>query len=87
MTQHCSPVNRIILNSISSGPEYSDSSEAYHTGNNSSLSEAAARFPGSGTAKRSLEDRVRDYTGHTMRQDERLEHPAGSSSGRSSDSR
>ena len=43
MTQHCSPVNRIILNSISSGPEYSDSSEAYHTGNNSSLSEAAAR--------------------------------------------
>ena len=43
MTQHCSPVNRIILNSTSSGPEYSDSSEAYHTGNNSSLSEAAAR--------------------------------------------
>ena len=33
-----------ILNSISSGPEYSDSSEAYHTGNNSSLSEAAARL-------------------------------------------
>ena len=39
------------------------------------------------TTKRSLEDRVRDYTGHSLRQDERLDHPAGSSSGRSSDSR
>ena len=68
--------------------DYSDS-DIYCTGNNSSLSETICptRYPMTNTAKRSLEDRVRDYTGQTMRQDERLEHPAGSSSGRSSDSR
>ena len=63
------------------GMEYSDAS---------SLSDntGAARYNHLNTAaKRSLEDRVRDYTGQTLRQDERLEHPAGSSSGRSSDSR
>ena len=62
------------------GMEYSDAS---------SLSDntAAARYNLNTAAKRSLEDRVRDYTGQTLRQDERLEHPAGSSSGRSSDSR
>lgn len=70
------------------GIELSDS-DVYCTGNNSSLSETnmvPARYLNT-AAKRSLEDRVRDYTGQTLRQDERLEHPAGSSSGRSSDSR
>ena len=72
------------------GLELSDSSDVYCTGNNSSLSETnmvPARYNLNTAAKRSLEDRVRDYTGQTLRQDERLEHPAGSSSGRSSDSR
>lgn len=70
------------------GMDYSDS-DIYCTGNNSSLSETICppRYPMTNTAKRSLEDRVRDYTGQTMRHDDRLEHPAGSSSGRSSDSR
>ena len=71
---------------FTAGMEYSDSSDVYCTGNSESL--GAPRYPAvSTTAKRSLEDRVRDYTGQTLRQDERLEHPAGSSSGRSSDSR
>ena len=71
-----------------SGMEYSDS-DVYCTGNTSSLSETLGppRYPMTATAKRSLEDRVRDYTGHTLRHDERMENPAGSSSGRSSDSR
>ena len=70
-----------------SGPDYSDSDYL----GNSSLSETVGvvggpRYPPVGTtSKRSLNDRVRDYTG--VRQDERLEHPAGSSSSRSSDSR
>ena len=70
------------------GMEYSDS-DVYCTGNNSSLSETLAnpRYPMTTTAKRSLEDRVRDYTGQTLRQDERIDHPDGSSSGRSSDTR
>ena len=63
--------------------EYSDSSEVYCAGD----SMTGARFPHNTSTKRSLEDRVRDYTGQTLRQDERLDHPAGSSSGRSSDSR
>merc|ERR1719320_205196 len=67
------------------GMDYSDSD--IYVGGNSSISETLGppRYPMPNTAKRSLEDRVRDYTG--FRQDERLEHPAGSSSGRSSDSR
>ena len=68
--------------------EYSDS-DVYCTGTTSSLSETLgqSRYPMTATAKRSLEDRVKDYTGKTLRHDERMEHPAGSSSGRSSDSR
>ena len=72
------------------GMELSES-DVYCSGNTSSLSEnntvGPARYHLNTAAKRSLEDRVRDYTGQTLRQDERLEHPAGSSSGRSSDSR
>ena len=68
--------------------DYSDS-DVYCGNNSSSLSEAMGppRYPMTNTAKRSLEDRVRDYTGQSLRHDERHEHPAGSSSGRSSDSR
>ena len=67
--------------------DYSDTD--VYCGNNSSLSEALGppRYTMTNTAKRSLVDRVRDYTGQSLRHDERHDHPAGSSSSRSSDSR
>ena len=64
--------------------EYSDS-DVYCTGNTSSVSETLGppRYPMTATAKRSLEDRVRDYTGQTLRHDERMDYPGSSRSSES----